>query len=226
MIKFFRFSKYLFFFGFCVQVLCSFSVFCDQSIDSVIEFWDRRPCNIRHSAASFGSKQYFDEVEERKYFVESHIPNFADFSKWKNKRVLEIGCGIGTDAINFARAGAEVTVVECSSKSLEIAKKRFEVFGLKAEFVLIDAERLSEALPFRSFDLVYSFGVIHHTPHPDKVIEEIEKVIKLKGELRIMLYAKYSTKNFMIHLGLAQPEAQTGCPIAFTYTKQEILELH
>jgi 2-polyprenyl-3-methyl-5-hydroxy-6-metoxy-1,4-benzoquinol methylase len=197
---------------------------CDIT-NTIKEYWDRQPCNIKHSREEIGTKKYFDEVEQRKYFVEPHIPKFAEFERWKNKEVLEIGCGIGTDSINFARAGAKLTVLEISEKSLEITKKRFEVFGLKADFILANAEHLSKLLPGKKFDLVYSFGVIHHTSNPNLVIEEIEKVIKPGGELRIMLYSKYSTKNFMINLGLAQPEAQNGCPIAFTYTRKDILEL-
>ena len=197
----------------------------DSLIETVKQYWNKQPCNIKHSKSEFGTKAYFDEVEQRKYFVEPHIPEFAEFQKWKNKEVLEIGCGIGTDSINFARAGAKLTVIELSEKSLEITKKRFEVYGLDATFVVADAEHLSELLPHKKFDLVYSFGVIHHTPNPSLVIKEIEKVIKPGGELRVMLYSKYSTKNLMINLGLAQPEAQTGCPIAFTYTQKEISNL-
>jgi 2-polyprenyl-3-methyl-5-hydroxy-6-metoxy-1,4-benzoquinol methylase len=194
-------------------------------IETIRDYWNRQPCNIKHSKAEFGTKQYFDEVEQRKYFVEPHIPTFAEFEKWNGKEVLEIGCGIGTDSINFVRHGAKLTVIELSEKSLEVAKKRFEVYGLYATFVVADAEHLSEALPNKKFDLVYSFGVIHHTPNPDSVIRETEKVLKPGGELRIMLYSKYSTKNMMINLGLAQPEAQSGCPIAFTYTQEEIKDL-
>ena len=226
--------KYTFFAPILIFVLALVGFSCSkkegshlprESIDVVKQYWDSRPCNIRHSGAEFGSKQYFDEVEQRKYFVESHIPNFAEFAQWKDKEVLEIGCGIGTDSINFARAGAKLTVLELSKKSLKITKKRFKTYGLEANFILGNVETLSSYFPDKQFDLIYSFGVIHHTPNPRKAVEEMEKVIKPGGELRLMLYSKYSTKNFMIFLGLAQPEAQVGCPVAYTYTKPEILKL-
>ena len=194
-----------------------------ETIEKVKEYWNARPCNIRHSKSEIGTKAYFDEVEQRKYLVEPHIVQFAEFDKWKGKRVLEIGCGIGTDSINFARAGAALTVIELSSESLKIAKKRFEVFGLNATFLQGNAEDLSSLIgQEEKFDLVYSFGVIHHSPHPEKIFQEITKVLKPDGELRVMLYSKYSTKNLMILLGLSQPEAQSGCPIAYTYSKKSV----
>ena len=111
-------------------------------IDKVKEFWDRRPCNIRHSNKPIGTREYFDEVEKRKYFIEPHIPGFAEFEKWYGKRVLEIGCGLGTEEINFARHGADLTVIEVSQESLDIAKKRFKVYGLHAHFILGNADNL------------------------------------------------------------------------------------
>src|ERR1700678_3943946 len=98
--------------------------------NKVRTFWNARPCNINHSQKEFLSKEYFNEVEQKKYFVEPHIPKFAEFEKWRGKRVLEIGCGIGTDTINFARHGAQVTAVDLSSQSIEVARKRVDVFGL------------------------------------------------------------------------------------------------
>lgn len=192
------------------------------SIEDVRAYWNRRPCNIRHSSLPVGTAAYFDEVERRKYFVEPHIPGFADFQRWSGKKVLEVGCGIGTDAVNFVRSGADYTGLDLSEASLELARTRFQVFGLQGRLAQADAETLSSVVEPGSFDLVYSFGVIHHTPHPEKVIAEIRKVIRPDGELRIMLYARNSWKAMMIEEGIDQPEAQSGCPIALTYTPESV----
>jgi SAM-dependent methyltransferase len=195
------------------------------SIETVAEYWNRRPCNIRHSRAEIGTRQYFDEVEQRKYFVEPHIPGFARFEEWRGRRVLEVGCGLGTDAANFARAGADYTGADLSEASLALARRRFEVFGLPGRFLHANGEELATHLERASFDLVYSFGVIHHTPHPAAVVRQVRELVADRGEFRLMLYAKDSWKNAMIDAGFDQPEAQSGCPIALTYTKEDVRSL-
>src|SRR5690348_16471524 len=151
--------------------------FESTSIEQVQEYWDRRPCNIRHSPSPVGTRQYFDEVEARKYFVEPHIPGFAQYERWAGKRVLEIGCGLGTDTMNFARAGANVTAIDLSAKSLELARRRAEVFGLedRIRFVEANAEHLADHVEPGAYDVVYSFGVIHHSPHPERVLEQVRR---------------------------------------------------
>lgn len=212
-----------------------------MSVDAVRQYWNRRPCNLRHSTAEVGTRRYFDEVEARKYFVEPHIPRFAEFDRWKGKRVLEIGCGLGTDTINFARAGAQVTAVDLSSESLALARRRAEVYGLadRVTFYEANAERLAETVPAGVYDLVYSFGVIHHTPHPERVIQQIrENYVAPGSTLKVMVYHRYSWKVFWIWLtegrrsGLSlnevvarNSEAQTGCPVTYTYTRQGGREL-
>ena len=188
------------------------------TIETVAEYWNRRPCNLRHSPREVGSRAYFDEVGERKYFVEPHIPAFAEFPRWHGKRVLEIGCGIGTDAVSFVRAGADYTGVELSEASLTLARQRFALFGLRGELLHANAEALDAVGEAGSFDLIYSFGVIHHTPHPEAVLRHVRRLVRPDGELRVMVYARDSWKDAMIEAGLDQPEAQHGCPIAFTYT--------
>ena len=195
------------------------------TITEVKKFWNDRPCNVRHSNKDVGTKEYFDEVEAKKFFVEPHILDFTEFSKWEDKKVLEIGCGLATVGANFAINGADYTGVELSESSLELAKKRFEVLGKEGSFYSGNAEELSSFVPVETYDLIYSFGVIHHSPHPEKIISEIKKYMNENSVLKIMLYAKDSWKNYMIESGFDQPEAQYGCPIANTYTKQEVINL-
>ena len=210
------------------------TTFGETAIDRVRDYWNARPCNLRHSQAPVGTRQYFDEVERRKYFVEPHIPAFAEFQRWSGKRVLEIGCGLGTDTINFARAGAHVTAVELSTRSLDLARQRADVFGLtdRITFVEANAEQLSECVPARPYDLVYSFGVIHHTPHPARVLQQIRANYSgPQTTLKLMVYSRRSWKVLAIVLREAHgrfwkldevvarhSEAQTGCPVTYTYT--------
>lgn len=209
-----------------------------MTINIVKEYWNNRPCNIRHSTKQVGTKEYYDQVEQRKYLVEPHIPVFADFSKWRGKKVLEIGCGLGTCSVNFVRAGTDLTCIELSEESLLLCKKRFEVYGLQAEFYSGNAEELSHIVPLQTYDLVYSFGVIHHSPYPEKIIEQIGLYMDSTSEVRIMLYSKYSWKalEFFIRRGWKfwfnwnktiqyYAEAQKGCPVAYTYTRKSIKEL-
>lgn len=208
-------------------------------ITMVRDFWNRRPCNIRHSTKPVGTKDYFDEVEKRKYFVEPHIPSFAQFERWRDKRVLEIGCGIGTDTVNFARAGAEVTAVDFSDKSLEIARQRADVYGLSnIRFYHGNAEDLSSFLPVQPYDLIYSFGVIHHTPHPERIIQELQRYCHSHTIAKVMVYHRYSWKALEIllreghgafwkfsELVERHSEAQTGSPVTYSYTSQSVRKL-
>src|SRR6266566_3634257 len=161
--------------------------FHEMSVSDVARYWNSRPCNIRHSQKAIGTEEYFNEVERRKYFVEPHIPAFADFAQWQGKRVLEIGCGIGTDTMNFARNGAQVTAVDLSEKSLEVARQRAKVFGLdnRIHFIQANAEELSRYVPSGTYDLIYSFGVIHHTPHPERVLDELRHYTHPETVLKI-----------------------------------------
>ena len=212
----------------------------DKSIVDVERYWDTRPCNVRHSPKPVGSPEYFAEVEARKYLVEPHIPGFAEFERWKGKRVLEVGCGIGTDSINFARAGAHLTAVDLSSESLRIAAQRADVMGVtdQIRFVQANAEELTSALPGEAYDLVYSFGVVHHTPRPERALSEMRAVVAPGGALKLMVYHRRSWKVFRTvavegrgrfwktdELVAAHSEAQTGCPVTFTYTRREAQEL-
>ena len=196
-----------------------------ESIETVQQYWDRQPCNVKHSDHPQGSREYFDQVELRKLQAEPHILNFSEFSRWRGMDVLEIGCGIGTAAVNFARFGARYSGVELSGESLSLTQQRFDVYGLRGDFYQGNAEELPSFLPAKQYDMIYSWGVIHHTPRPQQVMRHLGDYLRPGGTLKIMVYARDSWKNYMIEAGLDQPEAQWGCPVVHTYTREGLADL-
>ena len=188
-----------------------------NKIEEIERYWSASPCNVRHGTADIGSALWSHQVTTRKYWVESHIPDFADFSHWQGKRVLELGCGIATDTIQFAKFAEHVDAVDISKASLELAMQRAAINGCKN--IGFYQGNIEDPLPFtanwwNTYDLVYSFGVLHHTPHPECALQNAYKYLKPYGELRIMLYAEWSWKRIMHH----QPEAKAGCPYVRWYT--------
>lgn len=158
--------------------------------ERVREFWQAHPCGTKFSDAEMGTREFFERVEQHRYTKESHILTAAEFAGADGLKVLEIGCGLGTDGAQFAKAGADYTGIDLTEASIELARKRFELFGLKGEFRVADAEHLDFADD--SFDLVYSHGVLHHTPDIDAAIREVHRVLKPGGQARVMLYHRHS----------------------------------
>lgn len=145
-----------------------------------------------------GSPEWSAKVEEERYKYQSVIGSFAQFPLWQGKRVLEVGSGCGTDLLQFARHGAEAVGIDLSRRSLSLARKRQEQRGLRAGLVEADAEKLP--FPSGCFDLVYSWGVIHHSPNPDKVVWEIERVLRPGGQLKAMVYHRFSYMGLRLYL--------------------------
>ena len=153
-------------------------------------FWQAHPCGTKFSDAEIGTPEFFARVEAHRYEKEWHIPAAADFDKTRGLRVLEIGCGMGTDGAQFAKAGAIYTGIDLTDAAVELARKRFQVSGLPGEFHVADAERLD--FPDASFDLVYSHGVLHHTPDIEAAVREIHRVLQPGGRAMVMLYHRGS----------------------------------
>jgi SAM-dependent methyltransferase len=191
-------------------------------MDNIINYWNKQPCNIKHSRKEIGTLEYFEEVSSRKYFVEPHILEFVDFNKWKGLKVLEVGCGIGTAAISFIQAGAIYTGIDISDVSIEIAKKRLDIYKIEGVLLVDNIETFETS---EKYDLIYSFGVLHHTLNIKKAITNIKNLLKDDGTFKLMLYAKNSWKQFKIEDGLDQYEAQANVPIANVYTNDDIMEL-
>jgi 2-polyprenyl-3-methyl-5-hydroxy-6-metoxy-1,4-benzoquinol methylase len=192
---------------------------------NIVDYWNRQPCNINHSNEPVGTELYFQQVTEKRYRAEPHVLDFAKFHLWRGKRVLEIGCGIGTDAEQFARHGAHYTGIDISSQSIQICQDRFKLLDLSGEFhegSVTDKELLSH---IGKFDLIYSYGVLHHFPGMREHIKNLHEVLEVDGEFRFMVYARNSWKYAMIQKGLDQFEAQAECPYADAYTKEDIVGL-
>jgi SAM-dependent methyltransferase len=167
-------------------------------ISTVREFWDANPCQAGLSDAD-DRRRYFEEISRKRYGGrEWHLPTVARFDKFAGKDVLEIGCGIATDGLEFARHGARYVGVDLTPHSIELARERFALSKVPGRFEVVNAE---DELPFRSgsFDHVYSFGVIHHSPDPERIVREIYRVIRKGGTFTVMLYNRTSI-NYWIEI--------------------------
>ncbi len=162
----------------------------EQLKERVRAFWQAHPCGTKFSDAEIGTREFFARIEAHRYEKEWHIPAAADFTNTRGLKVLEIGCGIGTDGAQFAKAGADYTGVDLTDAAIELARKRFELFGLTGKFQIADAENLE--FPNESFDVVYSHGVLHHTPDINAAVQEIHRVLKPGGRAIVMLYHRGS----------------------------------
>jgi ubiquinone/menaquinone biosynthesis C-methylase UbiE len=165
--------------------------------DRIRAFWQEHPCGSKFAQAEPGTKEFFEAIEAHRYLKEWHIPEAAKFAATAGQRVLEIGCGLGTDGVQFAKAGAEYTGVDLTSAAVDLARRNFELRGLKGTFQTSDAERLD--FPDASFDLVYSHGVLHHTPDTQLAIDEVYRVLRPGGQAIVMLYHRESY-NYAINI--------------------------
>lgn len=162
----------------------------DPGKEAVRAFWQETPCGTRDLSETSGTRAFFDRLERERNRLEPFIHSFARFSEHRGARVLEVGVGAATDFVRFARAGARLSGVDLTERSIELARERLTLEGLQGELRQADAE----ALPFPDacFDFVYSWGVIHHTPAPERAVAEILRVLRPGGRLCVMVYHRHS----------------------------------
>jgi ubiquinone/menaquinone biosynthesis C-methylase UbiE len=167
-----------------------------EAKDRVREFWNRASCGEQLYLKG-EDKAAFTEQRRIRYALEP-IEAFARFESFRAKKTLEIGVGLGADHQSLAEAGADLTGVDLTERAVEFTRARFELFGLKSDLKVGDAENL----PFRdgSFDAVYSWGVIHHSPDTPRAAAEILRVLKPGGFARVMIYHKWSMVGYMLWL--------------------------
>lgn len=175
----------------------------------VRRYWEERPCGAELSRESPGSAKFFAEVERERYRLEPFIEHFADYEAWRGKDVLEVGVGVGSDFMRFVRHGARATGIDMTAASVSLVRRRLSQESRRAHLAIADAEEL----PFASarFDLVYAWGILHHTPDTVGAIAEIRRVLRTGGEVRAMVYHRRSwvAVAFWLRYGLLRGRPQT-----------------
>ena len=168
---------------------------------AVEAYWSRNVPGIDMSGAPVGSEEFYIEVDRHRYRYENYIPPLIHSLAQPGKRVLEVGCGLGTDSREFARQGTQIVSTDLSFDNVARTRRGFETLGLQGRFVTADAEHLPFAAG--SFDAVYSFGVLHHTPDTQGAIRELHRVLKREKEGLVMLYHKGLAYYLILLYGLS-----------------------
>lgn len=165
--------------------------------EQVRSYWEQVPCGtgefITHGLEP-GSREWFQQVEAHRYRLEPCIHAIAQFTRHRGKKLLEVGVGAGTDHLQWARAGCDCYGVDLTDAAIETTRSHLALHGLESKLQRVDAESLP--FPDENFDLVYSWGVIHHSEYPDRMIAEIRRVLKPGGEFIGMLYGRRSPAVF------------------------------
>jgi ubiquinone/menaquinone biosynthesis C-methylase UbiE len=166
----------------------------EEQKNEVRAFWNSDPCGTRY----LEGKDDFEAHARARYALEPFIFDFADFKSSRGLKVLEIGVGMGADYVEWLKAGAAATGVDFSSNSIARARQRCEQAGYPGDLQVADAEHL----PFsdNSFDVVYSYGVMHHSPDTQQCVREAWRVLKGGGQARIMVYHHPSLTGLMLWL--------------------------
>jgi SAM-dependent methyltransferase len=166
----------------------------------VHDFWNQASCGEDLLLSATDREGYRAQSEER-YRLEPFIPPFADFSSARGRRVLEIGVGLGADHQRFAESGALLSGIDLTERAVEHTQRRLALFGLSSELAVGDAERLS--FEDKTFDIVYSWGVLHHSPDTPQAVSEVYRVLKPGGKALIMVYHKWSMVGVMLWIRYA-----------------------
>ncbi|MFH1722905.1 MAG: class I SAM-dependent methyltransferase [Candidatus Altiarchaeota archaeon] len=200
-----------------------------NDLEQVKNFWERNLCLDKFLKERYLTKEYFEESTRLRYKYHHHIPPLVDRMKKKypkkNPRLLEIGVGMGTDLQLFSENGFDVSGIDLTEKAIVTSKARFSMYGLDSNLMTGNAEQLT--FEDDSFDIVYSFGVLHHTPDIIKACHEIHRVLKPEGTFLLMLYNSISLNRFAHWVtGIGFDGSKNDpCPIERSYTKSEVMAM-
>jgi len=167
----------------------------ENILDAIRVYWNEHIHDLEIARHPVGTKGFFEELEVYRFGKLEYLPRVVDFTAYRGKRLLEVGCGLGSDLVRFAKHGAVVTGVDLAEVAVGLARKNFEMHGVSGEIQTMDGERLQ--FPDRSFDVVYAHGVLQYTNDPAAMIREIHRVLKPSGEAILMVYNRYSWLNLL-----------------------------
>ena len=164
-----------------------------MTTDAVRRYWNERIHDLEMTTHPVGSREFFADLDAYRFDKLRYLPELVDFGGFKGQRLLEVGCGIGTDLARFARGGAVVTGLDLSQTAIDLAAKNFAGLGLAGDLRVGDGE----ALPFadRSFDVVYGHGVLQYAVRPERIIAEARRVLAPGGVGIFMVYNRVSWLN-------------------------------
>lgn len=191
----------------------------DPRITAVRTYWDAHVHDWKVASHPVGSPEFFQEIEAYRFEKLHYLPERVNFAGYAGKRVLDVGCGLGNDLSRFARGGAEVVGIDVSEKAVALSRANFSQRGLTGTFHVMNGEALD--FPDASFDLVYCHTMLHFTPHPERVIAEIHRVLRPGGTAILMSINRHSWLFAMHRLMkieidyLDAPEFHTFTPAEF-----------
>jgi SAM-dependent methyltransferase len=193
------------------------------TIDAIQRYWNERIHDLEMTEHPVGTREFFDDLEDYRFDKLHYLPQLVDFAAYRGRALLEVGCGIGTDLLRFARNGALVTGVDLSSTAIELARRNFELHGATAVDLRVAN---GEALPFEtgSFDVVYGHGVVQYTSDARRLIGECHRVLKPGGEAIFMVYNRISWLNALSKLMKVQLEHEDA-PVLTKYSAGEFRQL-
>ncbi|MBX3414730.1 MAG: class I SAM-dependent methyltransferase [Pirellulales bacterium] len=173
----------------------------DTSLKSQVQsHWETETCGTRYGQAE-DRRAYFEQLSRTRYDLQPYLAPFADFASAAGKRILEIGVGAGADFQNWCEVAEHATGIDLTEQAIRLTTERLKLNHIPAERFTLqtdDAENLSFA--DHSFDIVYSWGVLHHTPDTRRAFREVFRVLKPGGELRAMIYHTPSWIGLMLYL--------------------------
>jgi SAM-dependent methyltransferase len=192
------------------------------TIADVREYWDRHIHDLEISTHEPGTPEFFADLDQYHFEKLHHLPRLIDFHAFRGKRVIDVGCGAGTDLVRFAKAGALVTGIDISASAIELARANFTQQGLTADLRVADGERL----PFDegTFDFVFAHGVVQYTPDGRALIEECRRVLKPGGATVFQVYNRISWLNALSKV-MKVPLEHEDAPVLRKYSAAEFREL-